>query len=77
MPMDAKVMDMIAEHWGEADHGARIVATEAYNRGSFDNICCMVLDLSAGAPGIAPVREGPRESTSSSFDADDAPIDEV
>ena len=49
-----QVMDMVQGSWGEEGHGAERVAKAAFDRGSFDNICCMVLDLSVGTSDSAP-----------------------
>jgi len=73
-----EVVDMIAESWDEEGHGARRVCHEAYNRGSFDNICIMVLDLSANASGLPAMYERGADDAISSEeeDVDDAPFDD-
>jgi len=71
-----EVMDLIAAAWDEEGHGARHVANEAYNRGSFDNICIMILDLSPNAVGLAPMDQGCGDDSSDFEDVDDAPLDD-
>eukprot|EP00802_Teleaulax_amphioxeia_P021873 Tamp_22264.p1 GENE.Tamp_22264~~Tamp_22264.p1 ORF type:complete len:284 (-),score=33.99 Tamp_22264:235-1086(-) len=74
-----EVMDLIADNWHQEGHGARVVALEAYNRGSFDNICILILDLSptaAGLPQIHVSSPSDTDASSSEFDRDDAPIED-
>jgi len=49
-----EVRAIVETHWGEEGRGAKQLADEAFARGSFDNICTMVVDLRAhgGAPPI-------------------------
>ena len=67
-----EVMDMISDAWLEEGHGAQRVALEAFNRGSFDNICILVLDLSPTAPGIPPLCPPSPDDTASEFEDGDA-----
>jgi serine/threonine protein phosphatase PrpC len=49
-----EAVQFIEDNWETPGHGCRALAREAYQRGSFDNVCCMVVDLIDGQ-GLAPL----------------------
>lgn len=56
-----EVAAVIRREWNKEGKGARQVAMEAYIRGSFDNICCMVVDLTATKEKRERERKGDKE----------------
>mmetsp|Transcript_25676 Transcript_25676/g.58623 ORF Transcript_25676/g.58623 Transcript_25676/m.58623 type:complete len:267 (+) Transcript_25676:28-828(+) len=57
-------------NFGQEGHGAQQLCQEAFNRGSFDNICAMVVDLRAIDQGVPSIDQG---EPSSSSDVEEPP----
>mmetsp|Transcript_15191 Transcript_15191/g.34864 ORF Transcript_15191/g.34864 Transcript_15191/m.34864 type:complete len:702 (-) Transcript_15191:95-2200(-) len=59
-----EAVDFIADRWDSKGHGAADLAWMAFNRGSWDNICVMVIDLH-DTKDLPPIRRPSDESESS------------